>query len=83
MGRKEYLLRPIRVAILSIIGLLQFMLVMFGCVWASEHLGEAYPFVRVFRSAAPLVGFLTLLYPVYILAAMDLPKQRNRRSSNN
>ncbi len=80
MNRRELLASPIRVAILSLIGLAQFMLVMFGCVYICDHFRDAYPFVRHLRGAAPLIGFLTLIYPVYILMAMRLPEQRQRRA---
>ena len=83
MDRWKYLLSPLRIAVLSVVGLLQVMLVMFGCVWAAEHLGEAYPFMKHLRGAAVGIGFLTLLYPVYILMAMELPKRKNMEQASN
>ena len=79
MNRKQYLLVPVRLALLSLIGLTQVMLVMFGCAWVGEHLGEAYPFLKHLRSGAAAIGFLTLLYPVYIVMAMESPKTRQQR----
>jgi hypothetical protein len=79
MNRKQYLLVPVRLALLSLIGLAQVMLIMFGCVWVAEHLGEAYPFLKHLRSGASAIGFLTLFYPIYIVMAMESPKKRQKR----
>ena len=78
MTKRQILMSLIRIALLSAIGLIQFMLVMFGCVYACDHFQETWPFVRHLRSAAPFIGLLTFLYPVYILMAMQLPAQRTR-----
>jgi len=71
MGRRQYLWIPLRVALLSLIGAVQFMLVAFGCVHVSDLLQESFPPARHLAAAGPLIGFLTLVYPVYIWAAMN------------
>jgi hypothetical protein len=83
MNRKQYLLVPVRLALLSLVGLTQVMLVMFGCLWVVEHLADAWPWVKHLRSFAALIGFTTLVYPVYILMAMENPKRRPKENVSN
>lgn len=65
---------PIRIIILSMIGFLQLMLVMFGCIWVVEHLGEVRPWVLKLRELAVFIGLFTLVYPAYILSALEMQK---------
>ncbi len=64
-----------RVALLSIFGLAQLLLVIFGCVYASDVFGPAVPAARFLRNAAPFLGFLSLFYPAFI--ALTLNPQRS------
>jgi hypothetical protein len=82
MNRRQYLLKPIRLAVLSVIGLTQVILVTLGCVWIDEHFGESYPLLKHLRIGGAGIGFLTLFYPLYILMAMESPKQRASQSKN-
>jgi hypothetical protein len=83
MNRWKYFVSPIRVTVLSAIGLIQYLLVRFGCVWVAEHLGETYPCLKHFRDLAWGIGFLSLMYPVYILMVMELPRRKNKETTSN
>ena len=83
MKKIDNLLGTVRIAIFSLLGLLQFILVVFGCFYLSDLLMEAYPFAKYIRHTSPVVGLFTLVYPVYILIAiktqnprMDLKKKQ-------
>ena len=71
MTKSDILIVPVRIAVLSAIGLIQFMLVMFGCIYVCDHFQVAWPFVRHLRILAPGFGLLSLVYPIYILMAME------------
>ena len=71
MGRRKYTKRPGLVILLATAGLLQVILVIFGCFWLAEHFGEAYPFLLYLRQGAGFAGLLSLVYPAYIAGALD------------
>ncbi len=78
MNRKKLIIRLFWIAVLSILEVTQFMLVMFGCAYLSTLFEETYPIFQHLRPLAPLMGFLTLVYPVYILVAMKLPEKKDK-----
>ena len=78
MNIGQIVLTPVRIAILSVIGLAQVILVMFGCAYICDHFQDVCPVVKHLRVAAPAIGFLTLLYPIYVLMAMRVPPPRRR-----
>ena len=67
----------IRIVALSVLGLVQFLMVMFGGLYFCEMLRPAYPWVWDLRPLAPVAGLATLLWPAFILAAAI----RTRRSA--
>ena len=48
---------------------------MLGCAWIVEHFAPAYPWTLNFKTFAPLIGFVTLVYPAYVMMAWEPPKQ--------
>jgi len=77
-SRLQRLRSPVIVTVLSIIGFLQFSLVMFGWLYLVDRFGDAYPFLQHLRSGGMIFGWISLIYPVYILMAMELPQNRTR-----
>ena len=66
MNARAVLSSAIRVTWLSALGLVQLMLVMFGCVYVAGEFAAAVPAARLFGIAAPFIGFFSLLYPVFV-----------------
>ena len=63
--------------ILSVIGTVQVMLVICGWFYALDVLSESFPQAKHLRCLGPMIGLLSLCYPVYILFAMESPKPRS------
>ncbi len=72
----KYILSIIRISIISIIGLTQLFLVMFGCLYVRKTFQEVYPFLKYLRGIEVGIGFITLMYPMYILMAMEKVEKR-------
>ena len=75
MNTKEYLMKPVRIVLLSAIGLVQLLLVYFGCIFVSHYFQQAYPAAKHLQVLAIGMAFLTLYYPVYILMAAEKSKR--------
>ena len=70
MKLKAIFKSPIRIAILSVTGLAQLLLVMCGVIHVFAMLGVTAQWVF---TLAFFVGFSTLIYPIYFLMAFDPP----------
>ena len=71
---------PIRIAILTAIGLAQFLLAMYGCIHIASMLGVTAQWVS---SLGVGVGLLSLIYPIYILMAFDPPTRESMKIRND
>ena len=63
----------IRIVIGVCLGLTQFVLVAAGCHHLAEVFGDIYPIFNILGKYAPMVSFLLLAWPAYILVGIEKP----------
>jgi hypothetical protein len=63
----------IRIVVGVCLGLTQFVLVAAGCHHLAEAFGDAYPIFNSLGTYAPIVAFLLLAWPAYILVGIEKP----------
>ena len=59
----------LRISVMSVAGAAQFALVVGGCIFYRDLLAAAFPAARHLGEIAAMVGFFSLLWPIYAFMA--------------
>jgi hypothetical protein len=76
MNRKELLLAPLRIVLLIVGGLTHAILIMLGWIYACELFQDTYPVLSHLRKAGGIIALLFLVWPAYIITAIETRKRR-------
>jgi hypothetical protein len=64
------LVKVVRISVMSEVGTTHLMLVIGGCIFYRDLLAPSFPAAKHLGAVAGLVGFLSLLWPIYALMAV-------------
>ena len=73
----------IRTFIAIVLGLIQTVLVTFGCWYIADNFGPLYTAVRWLHKGGPMIALFSLAWPGYILIRMVTPRRDLTRSRKN